>query len=413
MKKKPKVLVSAYACEPGKGSEPGVGWNWVKQISKFAEVWVITRTNNRSSIEEALKKEPLENVHWIYYDLPYWLRFWKKGQRGVYFYYFLWQKKIYFLAKQLDQQVKFNIIHHVTFVNYWLPSFLSFLAVPFIFGPVGGGEDTPPEFFATFSFKGKIYEYKRILARKIFELTPYTRKNIKNASIILATTKETAKKIKNLGAKKVQILSQVALSNEEIKFLSKFPLKVQKNFRFISIGRLLHWKGFHLGIKAFAKFIKKFPQSEYWIIGDGPERKNLEKLAAQLGIKNKVKFWGFLPRNEALKKLAETNVLVHPSLHDSGGWVSIEAMAAGRPVICLDLGGPALQVTSETGFKIPARTPEQVVNDIANAMYLLATNKNLYRQMSLAARERVKKYFTWERRGEEIKRIYAEILKNT
>jgi len=413
MKKKPKVLVSAYACEPGKGSEPGVGWNWVKQISKFADVWVITRANNRPAIEKALKKEPLNNVHWIYFDLPYWLRFWKKGQRGVHLYYFLWQKGIYSLAKQLCEQIKFDIIHHVTFVNYWLPSFLSFLPVSFVFGPVGGGEDAPPNFFSTFSLKGKIYEYQRKWFRRIFELTPYVRQNIKNASIILATTEETAKRLENLGVRRLKILSQVALSNEDLEILFNIPLNLEKKFKFLSLGRLLHWKGFHLGIKAFAKFIKRFPQSEYWIVGDGPERKNLEKLAAQLGIKDKVKFWGFVPRHEALKILEETHVLVHPSLHDSGGWVSIEAMAAGRPVICLDLGGPALQVTSETGFKIPAITPEQVVNDIANAMYSLATNKTLYKQMSLASRERVKKYFTWERRGEEIKRIYAEILKNT
>ena len=51
-----KVLASAYACEPEKGSEPGAGWNWVKQIARFHEVWVITRANNRLSIDQALSK---------------------------------------------------------------------------------------------------------------------------------------------------------------------------------------------------------------------------------------------------------------------------------------------------------------------------------------------------------------------
>jgi len=53
-----KVLVSAYACEPGKGSEPEVGWQWVHQIARFHEVWVITRANNRLQIEESLYKAP-------------------------------------------------------------------------------------------------------------------------------------------------------------------------------------------------------------------------------------------------------------------------------------------------------------------------------------------------------------------
>ena len=49
-----RVLVSAYACEPGRGSEPGVGWHWVREIARFNEVWVITRMNNRKAIETAL-----------------------------------------------------------------------------------------------------------------------------------------------------------------------------------------------------------------------------------------------------------------------------------------------------------------------------------------------------------------------
>ena len=58
-----KVLLSAYACEPNKGSEPGTGWNWLKQIARFNEIWVITRANNRESIESALENEPMPNVH--------------------------------------------------------------------------------------------------------------------------------------------------------------------------------------------------------------------------------------------------------------------------------------------------------------------------------------------------------------
>ena len=113
-------------------------------------------------------------------------------------------------------------------------------------------------------------------------------------------------------------------------------------------------KAFHLGLRAFAQFHRQLPESEYWIIGDGPERKGLERLARQLGVAESVRFWGWLPRPEALRLLAECDVLVHPTLHDSGGWVCLEAMVAARPVVCLDLGGPGVQVTDETGIKLPA-----------------------------------------------------------
>ncbi|KAB2833154.1 MAG: glycosyltransferase family 1 protein, partial [Candidatus Dadabacteria bacterium] len=100
MQKRLKVLLSAYACESGKGSEPGVGWNWVNQIARFHDVWVITRANNRESIERE-NGGALSGVHWIYFDYPGWARFWKRGQRGVHLYYYLWQIAVYFLARRL------------------------------------------------------------------------------------------------------------------------------------------------------------------------------------------------------------------------------------------------------------------------------------------------------------------------
>ena len=408
-----KVLLSAYACEPGKGSEPGVGWNWVRQIARLAEVWVITRSNNREAIEKALAEDPLPNVHWVYFDLPRWARFWKKGQRGVHLYYYLWQIGIYFLARRLHRQVGFDLIHHVTFVNYWLPSFLALLPVPFIWGPVGGGESAPRAFYRTFSRRGKIYEFLRDIARWIGEHDPFTRLTARKAIIALATTNETAKRLTSLGARKVEVLSQVALPSAEIAELSSLPPRLNSPFRLISMGRLLHWKGFHLGLQAFAQFAKEFSDTEYWIVGDGPERKNLEQLARKLGIIDKVRFWGALPRSEALKKLAECDVLVHPSLHDSGGWVCVEAMAAGRPVICLDLGGPALIVTEETGFKIPVHTPEQVVKDMTFVMKRFSQIRLNFRElMSKKAKERAN-FFSENIQKDFFKNIYYKIISGT
>jgi len=160
---------------------------------------------------------------------------------------------------------------------------------------------------------------------------------------------------------------------------------------------------------AFAQFLKVFSTSEYWIIGDRPERAELQRLAHDLGVADKVHFLGAMPRVQVLERLSECDVLVHPSLHDSGGWVCLEAMAAGRPVICLDLGGPALQVTEETGFKTPAITPEQVVNDLAEAMLRLARDPELRKRMGEAARKRVNEYFDWDKKGEWLTDLYDSV----
>lgn len=406
-----KVLVSAYACEPGKGSEPGVGWSWMKQISRFVdEVWVITRANSRPVIEEALKQEPLPNVHWVYFDLPYWVRFWKKRKRGVHLYYYLWQIGIYFLARRLHGEVGFDLVHHVTFGNYWMPSFVALLPGPFIWGPVGGGESAPESLYRTFSWRGRIYEYTRSIARWFGEHDPFVRMTAKRTTLALAKTEETAQRLERLGTPRVITMSEVAWSLEEIRQLAVLPAHTGNPFRLLSMGNLLHLKGFHLGIMAFARFVQEFPRSEYWIVGDGPERRNLELLVEELGVSNRVRFWGSLSRPEAVAKLAECNVLVHPSLHDSGGWVCMEAMAAGRPVICLDVGGPALQVTEDTGFKIPVFTPEQVIEGIASAMQAFAEKPDLFKQKSLFSRKRVLEDFTWAKRGEQLKKYYENVI---
>jgi glycosyltransferase involved in cell wall biosynthesis len=404
-----KVLLSAYACDPEKGSEPGIGWNWARQMGRYHEVWVITRANNQAPIEKYLAKEPLPNVHWVYFDLPRWGRFWKRGKRGLHLYYYLWQIGAYFVARKLHRCIGFNLVHHVTFGNYWMPIFLVLLPIPFIWGPVGGGESAPHPFWRSFSLRGKTYELFRDLVRFLAEFDPFVKQTARKAALGIATTEESATRLRRLGCGKVMVLSSVGLSRDEIVRLGGFAARQSNPFRLVSIGNLLHLKGFELSLRGFARFQSRFPAAEYWIIGDGPERKRLRKLAQRLAVAGTVTFWGAIPRQQVLEKLAECDVLLHPSLHDSGGWVSLEAMAAGRPVICLDLGGPALQVREETGIKVPATSPEQVVSDLAAAMMQLAEDPDLRIRLGVAARQRVREHFDWAGKGLCMTRLYESL----
>ena len=262
-----KVLVSAYACEPKRGSESAVGWNCVQQIARFHEVWVVTRANNRHSVAQALAEKPLPNVHWIFVDLPPWASFWKRGQRGIHLYYCLWQFITYLIVRRLHQKIGFDVVHHVTFVNYWMPSFLALLPVRFVWGPVGGGESAPRAFWSSFSVRGKMYETLRDISRKIGELNPIVRLTVRRAACVFSTTWETEKRLRNLGCREVQVYSQVGLANEEVIQLLRLPFREKPPFRLLSGGTLIHWKGFELGIKAFSQFQRQFPTSEYWLLG--------------------------------------------------------------------------------------------------------------------------------------------------
>jgi glycosyltransferase involved in cell wall biosynthesis len=201
----------------------------------------------------------------------------------------------------------------------------------------------------------------------------------------------------------------MGLPEEEIEELGNFPLRIAPPFRVLSLGRLLHWKGFHLGLAAFAEFHRAFPASEYWLVGDGPERKRLERLAHMLGLESKVRFWGAVARRRVSELLGECDILLQPSLHDSGSYVCLEAMAAGRPMVCLDLGGPALIVTDETGIKVSAISPEQTLRDLTDALARLATDPQFRARMGKSGRQRIKDDFSWDNKGNLINRIYLTV----
>jgi len=205
------------------------------------------------------------------------------------------------------------------------------------------------------------------------------------------------------------VLSEAGLPQDEILRLSSVPFRQSGPFRLVSVGRLLHLKGFALGLQAFARIQDRYPDSEYWIFGEGPERKRLEKQVLRLGIATKVRFWGKIARGEVLEKLSDCDVLVHPSLHDSGGWVCLEAMAAGRPVVCLDLGGPGLQVTEHTGIKVSASTPAQTVADMAEAFRRLAGDPELRIRMGEACRQRVTEHFASAGKGDFMNTLYENV----
>jgi glycosyltransferase involved in cell wall biosynthesis len=404
-----KVLLSAYACEPGRGTELGVGWNTAWEIAKYHEVWVLTRPDDgRESIEAELKLHPNPNLHFVYFTPPIIGSLWRRGSIAFLVHYYFWQIQAYLVARRLHREIGFDVAHHVTFVRHSAPSFLVLLPIPFIWGPVGGGESAPDPFWVDFSWRNRVYELLRSGARWLGERDPLARMTARRSTIVRVTTEDTAIRVRQMGAPEVGIFPEASLTKEEIVRISQAASQQSETIRFISMGRLLHWKGFHLGLRAFAA--ANIPAAEYWVLGEGPERQRLEDLAATLGITDRVKFWNRLPRDEALQKLGSCTALVHPSLHDSGGWVCLEAMMAARPVLCLDLGGPAIQVTAATGIKVAAPDPDRAVAGLAAAMIRLANDPEWRSAMGQSGQQRVLEFYNWESRGQQICQLYESVV---
>ena len=400
-----RILLSAYACEPHKGSEPGVGWGTALALAERHEVWVLTRANNARAISADLAPARASaSLHFAYFDLPKPLTFWKKGPRGVRLYYYLWQLCAWLSARRLHKQHHFHITHHVTFAKYWVPCALAFLPAPFVWGPVGGGESPPPCLWPSGGLAGWTYECLRTAARWLSERDPLVRLTARRAALTIAANTDTARRIGGIGAGNIVVMSQVALSAAELQALETPGPRPHTGVRLVAVAGLETYKGLTLALQAYA--LTHLPESEFWIIGSGPASGTLVRLAESLHLERSVRFLGQLARAAVFERLKEADIFVFPSLHDSGGYACAEAMAASLPVICLDLGGPGDLVTGDCGFKIAPGDVSTTVRSLASAMQQLGTTETLRRRMGSNARARVREQATWEAKAKTLSGLY-------
>ncbi|WKL47797.1 glycosyltransferase family 4 protein [Flavobacterium pectinovorum] len=400
------ILASCYAVNPFKGSEDGMGWNFIRQIARFNKVIAVTRENNKEAIEFYMQQNPdfiYNNITFIYFDLPYWMRFWKKGSRGAMLYYYMWQKGIVGYIKK--KKLIFDIVHNVNFHNDWTPSFLWKLKKPMVWGPVGHHPLIPAVYLKPYSFKYIIKDRLTWLVKKLFwNYSTALQKTISNANHIWCMNTGVVAKLKLKGSS-YSIFPSVASED-----FSEGINRKKNNFHVISAGRFVPLKGFDLTVRSFIRFLESIPLSEranckLTLVGSGPERTLYEKIIAESKIQANVEIIEWIERKELMKLYEKASVFMFPS-HEGAGMVVAEALSFGLPVICFDNIGPGQYITSECGFVIPKANYTTSVFNLKQALSQLYLSDTLLSEMSAAARKRYLERFTWESRGEHLRTIY-------
>jgi len=424
-KKKLKVLVSAFACFPpvrpdaDKGEsalgtgESILGWNLVRKIGCFHNVWIITQGRYRKGIEQFLQEHPSPQLHFSYLNIPLvWKPFWKTPFLQHVYYYF-WQRLAYGRARTLHRLIGFDLAHHLTFANDWMPSFIGGkLRVPFIWGPIGGGQKYPPQFLRDFGYSARLKEFGRVAAQWWGRtVLPSRRQTAKRARAILVCNREARATIPARYRDKVRFFPVTGATTDD---LAALPLIKPEDglFRIMTTGRLVRYKCFDFALMAYALFVKARPDfpSHFEIIGQGPEEKVLRKLVDDLGLADRVNFIPWLSRKDVIVKMAASDVFLFPSLREGGGIVIIEAMASGTPVIGIDAAGPGFHIQREWGIKIAPLEKRQVIRELSEALVRLSQDPALRRRLGEAARKRAEEYYIWDRLGERLMVIYEEVL---
>lgn len=402
------ILATTYAVKPGRGSEDGMGWNYVLQIARFNKVIAITRENNREDIEHFMLLNPSElykNIEFCYFDLPYWMRFWKKKGRGAMLYYWMWQKAIPSIVKR--RGIKFDIAHNLNFHNDWTPSYLWKLKKPFVWGPIGHHPIIPKQYLKIYSPKYYFKDRLGALIKKYFwNISPSLKKTIREADYIWAMN-SSVKQVLNLENKNFSISASVASEDFGV------DEKQNDKYRIVTAGRLVPLKGFDLSIKAYAEFLMMLPEHkrkncELIVVGSGPESALYKQIAKDKGVFDYVRFIDWMERSDLMNLMKQASLFLFPS-HEGAGMVVPEALSFGLPVVCLENAGPGEFINSQCGMAISIKGYDETVLNLAQSLKTLFDSPYLLENMQRNARQHFLNHFHWDRRGDKLRFIYKEL----
>lgn len=401
-----RILLSAYACEPNRGSEPGFGWNWALHLAQEGhDVVLMTCPQGLSAIQRqvALNYKSL-SLNVISIDVPAWAKLFLKGQLGVVAHYYLWQKSALKVAKGLKKNI--DIIHHVTWGSIKGGSLLWRLQKPFVFGPIGGGQVAPHGFSSVFGRGYFIEQLRTLYTKKILPINPLTKLLIQNSSLVLATNKETFLLAKSVGARFIKLFLDTGLPDGF--YPERFPVRHRGDvFKLLWVGRLLPRKALPIAIEVLKRL--RFPV-KLIIVGDGPLEKKLKFWLKDPLLLKKLEWRGQVPWNEVKKAYLTSDVFLFTSLRDSFGSQIIEAMAFGLPIVTLKIHGARDWVPDNAGIKVDVGSLKATLEGLALSIERLYRSPEQCSVMGRVGYEFAKQQ-TWSRKASLISQLYGNVIR--
>ncbi|MBU6183175.1 MAG: glycosyltransferase family 4 protein, partial [Verrucomicrobia bacterium] len=397
-----KILLSAVACDPYRGSEAHFGWMALKALAARHDIWVLGHAKDGESMERARTEGLIgSNVH--FYPHSSWG--WRHNNRLVariqnWRDYQIWTQQVLETARRLEREVGFDVLHHSTLSTWRVPSELWRLGKKFVWGPIGGAEVFPLRLLGGAGVAPAGFELLRRLQDFLAFRSPGLEKAVRNSAWIFASTPETLALVRHVAgsAEKSSLLSAAFFSDSQIRALSRpeglFPFMRDGTLRLFAGGELEVRKGLHLALHALAEIQKRGIDFRYHVAGHGPELERLKSLSSRLGIAAKVEFSRPLSGDGYRKKLWETDAYLLPSLRDSAGLTLMEAMLAGCVPVVADCGGPGLIVDQSCGAKVAVGCEGKMVDALVQALLNLVLDKNRAAAMGTLAFARIAKRFT-------------------
>lgn len=399
-----KVLLSAYSCDPFRGSEPGVGWNWAAEIARRGHsVHVITRAEHRDAIAAAGPDIRPAGLHFHFHETVWPIRSIAGIPGGVYPHIYAWQWTAARLARRLHAAENFDLVQHITYATARFPSFMGQLGIPFLMGPVGGGEHAPRALRRGLPVAARLFEDARDIANRIMRFDPFVRTTMRQADRVLVKTRDTLDALPEFVAAKASQSTELGMP--AIEPGSARPDNPAP--RLLFVGRFIHVKGLHIGLPAFRHVLDAVPEARLTLVGQGPAGNRWRRQAERLGIAGSIDWVDWVDQQAIPAIYRAHDLFLFPSLHDSGATVTYEACAYGCPVVCFDLGGPAENLNNDVARIVPVAglDEDQAARRFAEAVIALVQSGDERRRLAQNASD----WASHRRWADTIGAVYEEM----
>ncbi|MGJ3253289.1 MAG: glycosyltransferase family 4 protein [Elainellaceae cyanobacterium] len=403
-----KLLLCAYECEPNRGREQGRGWNCAVELAKYGhDVWVLTPLRNQAAIAPVLSAQPVPRLNFVYIEDSELIRRHLKGKKGTILRYFLWQRRAYRIARQLDQEHQFDLVHHVTMGSLTGGSLLWRLGKPFVFGPCGGGQIAPPAFKRYFAGEWQAEALRTFVVKHLIPLNPFLLNTYRHTKLVLAANYDTVHFAKRLGAQRAELFFDAGLPQDY--FPDEPPVRSPApELRLLWVARMFPRKALKLALEAISQVHPSVP-IKLTIAGGGDQEKLLPQWLDAYGLEKRVECVGFLSWEAVKDQYLKNDALLFTSLRDTGGAQLLEAMAQGLPIVALNHHGAGDHIPDQAGIKVPVTHPDETVNALTKAITYLYHHPDERVEMGRVGFEYAKTQM-WPEKTRQISQFYSEIL---
>lgn len=277
-------------------------------------------------------------------------------------------------------------------------SLVSMRETPVFFGPLNGAMDLPPAFRARSGFVSDfLVSAGRAIAEPLHVLFPA---KSQAAGVFVSNPRTLNALPKAMRAVPRYRSFDATVDSEKWRQISRGSFVEPDHFLYV--GRLVDWKAVDLAVRAVHALGGR---ARLTIVGDGPERSALEKLAG--AGPGRIEFLGYQPHNQIIELYRRVTAQILPSLREAGGNVCMEALAAGVPMIATRWGG-AVDVIRDgiDGLLIAPDSETDLINGIVRAMQDLMENPRRAAEMGAAGRQRVLDAFSWQTKARDYLAVF-------